>query len=108
SSSSSAAVPGAEPVAPAPEISGSGAAPSAAGALISLNLNPVAGPARMPDGSRRGAFAGNPDGSEDASGKPALQSGGNGPGGDSPVVTQDALGIVAAAVPHGTAGGISI
>jgi TonB family protein len=108
SGSAATIIPGAEPVAPPPEISGSGDAPSAAGALISLNLNPVAGPVRLADGSRRGAFAGNPDASERASGKPALQAGGTGPGGDSPVATKEELGIVAAAVPHGIAGGISI
>jgi TonB family protein len=96
----------AEPIAPAPDISGSGTAASAAGSLISINLNPVAGPPRMPDGTRRGAFAGNPD-AENGTGIPERKAGGNGPGGDSPVATKDELGIIAAAVPHGLANGIA-
>jgi TonB family protein len=95
----------AEPIGPAPDISGAGTAASAAGSLISINLNPVAGPPRMPDGNRRGAFAGNPDAS-DGTGIPERKAGGNGPGGDSPVATKDELGIIAAAVPHGLTNGI--
>jgi TonB family protein len=68
--------------------------------LISLNLNPIVAPPRLPDGSRRGAFAGHPEAKETAIGTPARQAGGNGPGGDSLVPTKDELGIVAAAVPH--------
>jgi TonB family protein len=92
----------ASPIAPPPDVSGAGNAKSASGALISLNLNPIAGPPRVPDGSRRGAFAGHPEAGESGSGVPAHQAGGNGPGGDSPVATKDELGIMAAAVPHGT------
>lgn len=95
----------AEPIAPAPDISGTGTAASAAGSLISINLNPIAGPPRMPDGTRRGAFAGNPD-AGNGTGIPERKAGGNGPGGDSPVATKDELGIIAAAVPHGVANGI--
>ncbi len=95
----------AEPIAPAPDISGARTATSAAGSLISINLNPVAGPPRIPDGTRRGAFAGNPD-ADNGTGIPERKIGGNGPGGDSPVTTKDELGIIAAAVPHGIAGGV--
>jgi TonB family protein len=98
-------LPEAEAVAPPPDISGEGSASEASGTLISLNLNPIAGPPRQPDGSRRGAFAGQPDGKPTAAGTPARQTGGNGPGGDSPVPTKDELGIVAAAVPRGVANG---
>ena len=101
SSGVSGKVPTSEPVAPPPEVSGVGSAREASGAMISLNLNPVAGPPRQPDGSRRGAFAGHPEGKENATGIPARQAGANGPGGDSPVATKEELGIVAAAVPHG-------
>jgi TonB family protein len=94
---------GADPVAPPPNVGGMGGATTASGMLISLNLNPVAGPPRVPDGSRRGAFAGHPEAGENGSGVPAHQAGGNGPGGDSPVATKDELGIVASAVPHGVA-----
>jgi TonB family protein len=90
----------AEPAAPPPDLSGAATAAQASGALISLNLNPIAGPPRLPDGSRRGAFAGQPEAKEMATGTPARQAGSNGPGGDSPVPTKDELGIVAAAVPH--------
>jgi TonB family protein len=90
----------AEPAAPPPDLSGAGTSSQASGALISLNLNPIAGPPRLPDGSRRGAFAGHPEAKETATGTPARQAGGNGPGGDSLVPTKDELGIVAAAVPH--------
>jgi TonB family protein len=96
----------AEPVAPAPDISGAGTATSAAGSLISINLNPIAGPPRMPDGTRRGAFAGNPD-AANGTGIPERKAGGNGPGGDSPAATKDELGLIAAAVPHGVANGIA-
>lgn len=98
--------PTAAPIAPAPDISGAGTAASAAGSLISINLNPIAGPPRMPDGTRRGAFAGNPD-AGNGTGIPERKAGGNGPGGDSPVATKDELGIIAAAVPHGVASGIA-
>jgi len=97
----------AEPVAPAPDISGAGTAASATGSLISINLNPIAGPPRMPDGSRRGAFAGTPD-AANGTGIPERKAGGNGPGGDSPVATKDELGLMAAAVPHGIANGIPV
>jgi TonB family protein len=90
----------AEPAAPPPDLSGAGTAAQASGALISLNLNPIAGPPRLPDGSRRGAFVGQPEAKATATGTPARQAGSNGPGGDSPVPTKDELGIVAAAVPH--------
>ncbi len=100
-------LPTAEPIAPAPDISGAGSAASAAGTLISINLNPVAGPPRTPDGTRRGAFSGNP-GAANGTGIPERKAGGNGPGGDSPVATKDELGIVAAAVPHGVATGIPL
>jgi TonB family protein len=96
---------GSSPIAPPPDVSAIGDAKSASGALISLNLNPIAGPPRPPDGSRRGAFAGHPEAVEKGSGVPAHQAGGNGPGGDSPVATRDELGIVAAAVPHGMVNG---
>ncbi|HVH85106.1 MAG TPA: TonB family protein [Terriglobales bacterium] len=98
----------AEPVAPPPDVSGAGTAASASGELISLNLNPVAGPPRLPDGSRRGAFAGNPEASEKGTGVPDRQAGGRGPGGDSSLATKDELGIVAAAVPHGIVNGLPI
>ena len=88
-------------IAPPPDLTGAGTAASASGTLISLNLNPVAGPPRLPDGVRRGAFAGQPDAGEKATGTPARQAGGSGPGGDSPIATQDELGIMAVAVPHG-------
>ena len=90
-----------EPVAPPPDLSGTGAASEASGALISLNLNPIADPPRQPDGSRRGSFAGHPEAIENATGIPGRQAGAGGPGGDSPLATKDELGIVAAAVPHG-------
>ena len=89
-----------QPIAPPPDLSGGGTASSASGALISLNVVPIAGPPRQPNGSRRGTFAGQSDGDVDASGTPARQSGGTGPGGDSPEPTKDELGIVATAVPH--------
>ena len=91
----------AEPVAPPPDLSSAGTASSASGSLISLNLTPVAGPPRLPDGTRRGAFAGQPDARDNGTGIPARQAGGSGPGGDSPVATREELGIVAEAVPHG-------
>jgi TonB family protein len=94
---------GAAPIAPPPDVSGAGNAKSASGSLISLNLNPIAGPPRVPDASRRGAFAGHPEGGKPGSGVPAHEAGSKGPGGDSPVPTKDELGIVAAAVPHDTA-----
>jgi TonB family protein len=97
----------AEPIAPAPDLSGAGTAVSASGSLISINLNPVAGPPRIPDGTRRGAFAGNAD-ARNGTGIPERRVGGNGPGGDSPVATKDELGIIAAAVPHGVANGMPI
>jgi len=97
----------AEPIAPPPDLSGAGTATSAAGSLISLNVIPIAGPPRVPDGTRRGAFAGAPDAKPNGSAIPDRQGGGTGPGGDSPVATKDELGIVAAAVPHGAAGGTS-
>ncbi|HKO17684.1 MAG TPA: hypothetical protein VJU82_02240, partial [Acidobacteriaceae bacterium] len=97
----------AEPVAPAPDISGIGTAVSASGALISINLNPIAGPPRIPDGTRRGAFSGRPD-AGDGTGIPERKAGGAGPGGDSPVATRDELGLMAAAVPHGVMGGLPI
>lgn len=93
-------------VAPPPDLNGAGTAGSAAGALISLNLNPLAGLPRQPDGVRRGAFAGQPDANPNATGAPARHAGGRGPGGDSPVATKDELGIVAAAVPHGLINGV--
>lgn len=96
----------AEPIDPAPDISGTGTAASAAGSLISINLNPVAGPPRVPDGTRRGAFAGSPD-AGNGTGIPERKAGGNGPGGDSPVATKDELGIIAAAVPHGVVDNIA-
>jgi len=96
----------ADPVGPPPDVSGAGRAAVASGELISLNLNPVAGPPRLPDGSRRGAFAGTPNAGDKGLGIPERQAGGSGPGGDSPVVTKDELGIVAAAVPHGMVNGI--
>ena len=95
----------AEPIAPAPDISGAGTAASAAGSLISINLNPIAGPPRTPDGTRRGAFAGSPN-AVNGTGIPERKAGGNGPGGDSLVATKDELGIIAAAVPHGVANGL--
>ncbi|MBV9073188.1 MAG: TonB family protein [Acidobacteria bacterium] len=95
----------AQPVAPPPDLSGAGSAVQTAGSLISINLNPVAGPPREADGSRRGAFAGSPDGKPDASALPARQAGGTGPGGDSPVATKEELGIIAAAVPRGIVAG---
>jgi TonB family protein len=95
----------ADAVAPPPVLNGVGTASSAFGALISLNLNPLAGPPRPPDGTARGAFAGHPEAAENTSGIPARHDGGTGPGGDSPVATKDELGIVAAAVPHGIANG---
>jgi len=98
----------ADPVGPPPDVSGNGTAASAAGELISLNLNPVAGPPRLPDGSRRGAFAGNPNAGDKGLGIPERQAGGSGPGGDSPVATKDELGIVAAAVPHAMVNGAPI
>ena len=101
SSGTSGKLPGmAGPIAPPPDVNGAGSASEASGALISLNLNPVAGSPRQPDGSRRGAFAGHPDAKETATGIPARQAGANGPGGDSPTATRDELGIVATAVPH--------
>lgn len=96
---------GAAPVAPPPDVNAIGDAKSASGALISLNLNPIAGAPRVPDGSRRGAFAGHPEAGENGSGVPAHEAGSHGPGGDSPVATKDELGIVAAAVPHGMVNG---
>lgn len=96
----------ADPIGPAPDISAAGGtAARASGALISINLNPIAGPPRTPDGTRRGAFAGSPD-AENGTGIPELKAGGSGPGGDSPVATKDELGIIAAAVPHGVANGL--
>lgn len=95
----------ADPIAPPPDVNGAGSAATASGALISLNLNPIAGAPRLPDGSRRGAFAGHPEAALNSAGAPARQAGGSGPGGDSPVATKDELGIVAAAVPHGAANG---
>ncbi len=107
-SGTSAHVPAAaEPIGPEPDISGAGTAASATGSLISINLNPIAGPPRTPDGSRRGAFAGNPD-AANGTGIPERKAGGNGPGGDSPVATKDELGLIAAAVPHGIANGIPV
>jgi TonB family protein len=95
-------VPGAAtPVAPPPDLSSAGGAASASGMLISINLTPMAGEPRLPDGNRRGTFAGKPDAPENTTGAAAKQAGGAGPGGDSPVATKDELGIVAAAVPHG-------
>lgn len=96
---------GAQPVAPPPDLTGAGAAHSASGALISLNVTPLAGPLRAPDGNRRGEFAGQPDAPESASGSPERHAGGSGPGGDSPVPTQNELGIVASAVPRGMLNG---
>ena len=96
----------AEPIAPAPDISGAGTAAWATGSLISINLNPMAGPPRTPDGTRRGAFAGNPD-AANGTGIPERKAGGSGPGGDSPVATKDELGLIAAAVPHGIANGVA-
>ena len=87
-------------------MSGGGTALAASGALISLNVVPIAGPPRQPDGTRRGSFAGNPDAVENTAGAPARQSGGTGPGGDSPVATKDELGIVAAAVPRARLTGV--
>jgi TonB family protein len=102
-------VPGtAEPVAPPPDISGAGSAVSPSGMLISINLNPVAGAPRLPDGNRRGTFAGQPNAPMDSTGAAPKQGGGTGPGGDSPVATRDELGIVAAAVPHGVLNGAPI
>ena len=95
----------ADPIGPPPDVSGAGTASSASGELISVNLNPVAGPPRAPDGSRRGTFAGSPNTGDKGLGIPERQAGGSGPGGDSPVATKDELGIVAAAVPHGVANG---
>ena len=95
----------AQPIAPPPNISNAGSAAEASGALISLTLNPVADPPRMPDGSRRGAFAGAPEAKINGTGTPERHSGANGPGGDSPVATKEELGIVAAAVPHGIVNG---
>ena len=92
-------------IAPPPDLTGAGTSASAAGTLISLNVNPLAGPPRQPDGVRRGAFAGQPDASENATATPARQAGGSGPGGDSPIATKDELGIVAVAVPHGVLSG---
>ncbi len=97
----------AEPIGPAPDISGAGTVASAAGSLISISLNPIAGPPRIPDGTRRGAFAGNPD-AGNGTGIPERRAGGKGPGGDSPVATKDELGIIAAAVPQGMANGMPI
>jgi len=98
----------AEPVAPPPDLSTAGTASSASGILISINLNPVAGAPRLPDGNRRGTFAGQPNAEKDSAGTPAKQAGGTGPGGDSPLATRDELGIVAAAVPHGILNGAPI
>ena len=95
-------VPGvAEPVAPPPDLSAAGSAASPSGMLISINLTPVAGAPRLPDGNRRGTFAGQPNAAENSAGTAAKHAGGTGPGGDSPVATKDELGIVAAAIPHG-------
>jgi len=91
----------AAPVAPPPDISGTGTAVSASGMLIAINLTPVAGAPRMPDGARRGTFAGEPNAMPNSTGAAEKQAGGRGPGGDSPIATKDELGIVAAAVPHG-------
>lgn len=94
-------IPGtAQPVAPPPDITAAGIAQSAAGALVSLNITPIAGPLRTPEGNRRGEFAGQPNAPEHAAASPERHAGGNGPGGDSPVPTQNELGIVASAVPH--------
>jgi len=102
-------VPGAaEPVAPPPDLSAAGNAVSPSGMLISINLNPVAGAPRLPDGNRRGTFAGQPGAAENATGAPAKLAGGTGPGGDSPTATRDELGIVAAAVPHGILNGAPV
>lgn len=95
-------------VAPPPDLSGAGTATSAAGSLISLNVTPIAGPPRLPDGSRRGAFAGNPEAQENGPAIPARQAGGSGPGGDSPFTTKEELGIVAGAVPHGIVNGVPV
>lgn len=95
----------AEPVGPPPDLTTTGTASSASGALISLNLNPLAGPPRIPDGNRRGTFAGSVTGRDTSTGAPALKSGSSGPGGDSPIATKEELGIVAAAVPHGIVNG---
>ena len=104
-----AKVPGtADPVAPPPDLSMAGTAPSASGMLISLNLTPVAGAPRLPDGNRRGTFAGQPNAEKDTAGAPAKQAGGTGPGGDSPIATKEELGIVATAVPHGILNGAPI
>jgi TonB family protein len=110
SKTSLAGIPGtAQPVAPPPDITAAGTAPSASGALVALNVTPVAAPLRPPEGNRRGEFAGEPDAPERATGAPERHAGGNGPGGDSPVPTRSELGIVASAVPHGvfTGGGPS-
>ncbi|HWY70641.1 MAG TPA: TonB family protein [Terriglobales bacterium] len=102
-------VPGAaEPLAPPPDLSAAGSAVSASGMLISINSTPVAGAPRLPDGNRRGTFAGHPDATENSTGAPAKLAGGAGPGGDSPTATKDELGIVAAAVPHGILNGAPI
>lgn len=99
-------IPGtAQPVAPPPDISGAGTTQSASGALISLNVTPLAGPLRTPEGNRRGEFSGQPNAPEHAAGSPERRAGGNGPGGDSPVPTQNELGIVASAIPHGVLNG---
>lgn len=102
-------IPGmAQPVAPPPDLTGARSAASASGALISINLIPVAGAPRMPDGNRRGTFAGQPNADANSAGAGAKQAGGTGPGGDSPTATKDELGIVAAAVPHGVLSGAPI
>ena len=97
-------LPEAQPVEPPPDLS-EGGAEQASGALISLNLNPIAGAPKELDGIRRGAFAGKPEAVENAPGIPQRQAGGNGPGGDSPVATKEELGIMAAAVPRAVLGG---
>jgi TonB family protein len=104
-SRTSGKLPEAQPIEPPPDLSEGGQAMQASGALISLNLNPIAGPPKQPDGIRRGAFAGKPEASETAPGIPERQAGANGPGGDSPVATKEELGIIAAAVPRAVVGG---
>jgi TonB family protein len=70
----------AQPVAPAPSVSGSGAG-GAAGRLIALGIHPLAptGPVAVPGGNRRGSFEAGPRGKPDAAGTPDI-AGTNSPG----------------------------
>jgi protein TonB len=62
-----------QPVAPPPSVA-SAAGTHASGRLIALGIHPVApnGPVAVPEGNRRGQFAANPLGKQDAAGSPDL------------------------------------